>query len=118
MKHLSLFLSILLLLITPALFAQDPVEVGKGLYKELFQNDRVRVLEVTVKPGESIAMHSHPAHLGYVLSGGKMKMTDSAGKVTEADPKPGDVLWFDAVTHKGENLGTTEIKIVIVELKK
>ena len=41
--------------------AQDPVKVAPGIYKVILENDHVRVLEVTLKPGEKVPMHSHPA---------------------------------------------------------
>jgi|SRR5687768_15719996 beta-alanine degradation protein BauB len=117
MKTVKILSCMLLLCMTPVLFAQDPTAVAPGLYKKVFENDQVRVLEVSVKPGEKIATHSHPAHVAYVVEGGKLKITDSTGKPMEADAKPGDVFWFDPVTHSAENTGTVPMKLVVVELK-
>ena len=39
------------------------------------ENDRVRVFNVTFKPGDKAVMHHHPDHVVYVLEGGKMKLT-------------------------------------------
>ena len=39
-------------------YAADPLEAAPGMYKKLFENDRVRVMEVTFKPGEKIKEHS------------------------------------------------------------
>ena len=60
-------------------FAQDPMQVGPNIYKLLFENERVRVFEVRFKPGERIAMHSHPDHVVYVLDDGKLKLSSPDG---------------------------------------
>src|SRR5207248_2474521 len=53
--------------------AQDPLKASPQYYKILLENDRVRVLEYRLKPGEKEAMHSHPAGVVYVLSGGTLE---------------------------------------------
>lgn len=98
--------------------AQDIVKVAPQNCKVLLENDRVRVIEVVAKPGEKIGMHSHPAHLLYALSAGKMAATFLDGKSVAGEAKPGDARWSEPVTHANENVGTTEIRTVLVELKE
>jgi quercetin dioxygenase-like cupin family protein len=86
------------------------------MYKLLFENDRVRVMEVTFKPGERIAEHSHPDHFAYVVTGGKLKIT-AGEKTTEADLTPGQVLWIAAEKHWAVNVGSTEVRLMVTELK-
>ncbi len=62
-------------------------------------------------------MHSHPAYVTYVVSGGKIRNHLADGKVVEAELKTGDVLYRDALTHWAENIGTTPVHVVLVELK-
>ena len=97
--------------------AQDPLEVAPDMYKKHFENDRVRVAEVTFQPGQEIAVHSHPDHVAYLLSGGKLSVTTN-GKAEDIEVKTGDVVWFDAVTHEATNVGTTEVRILVIELKE
>jgi quercetin dioxygenase-like cupin family protein len=113
-----LVLCVLVLFLTPAVFAQDPTVVAPGKYVKLFENDRVRVLEVNMKPGEKIPTHSHPAHVAWVATAGQLTITDASGKPMVADAKASDVFWFDPVTHSAENTGKTDLKVVVVELKK
>ncbi len=40
--------------------AQDVVAVAPDSHKLVLENDQVRVIRVHVKPGEKVAMHSHP----------------------------------------------------------
>ncbi len=48
--------------------AGDAVQLAPHVYKVLFENERVRVLQVRLKAGESSAMHSHPAYVIYGLA--------------------------------------------------
>ncbi len=98
--------------------AQDPVKVAPNNYKVALENDSVRVLNLTVKPGEKIAMHSHPDHVVYHITAGKVKFTDSAGKTKEVEMKAGEATYAKAETHQPENVGSGELKFVIFELKK
>ncbi|HET6552632.1 MAG TPA: cupin domain-containing protein [Dyella sp.] len=98
--------------------AQDMAKVAPKNTKVLIDNDQVRVMEVWLKPGESLPMHSHPANVVVFVTGGKVKSTTSEGKVTEAEVKAGEARWSDAVTHSNENVGTASTKAVVVELKK
>ena len=114
----SIILAAGLLIIASAAFAQDPLEVGPDVYKFKFENDRVRVMDVTFVPGASIAMHSHPDHFAYVISGGKLILSYPDGTSKEVDAKDGDVLWINAESHAAKNPGETEIKLLVVELKE
>jgi beta-alanine degradation protein BauB len=98
--------------------AQDPLKVGPNIYKKIFENERVRMLEVTFAPGDSIGMHSHPDHAVYTIIGGKLRVTTSDGKTQVADLKAGDPIWFPAIIHAAKNIGATSLKLLVVELKE
>ncbi len=119
MKALSLALLMGAIFAGPVLAAgsMDPLAVGGDIYKKVFENDQVRVMEVTFAPGAKVGMHTHPDHFAYVLSGGKLRITNDAGKATDADLAVGQVMWIDAESHKAENLGTTTVKVLVTELK-
>jgi quercetin dioxygenase-like cupin family protein len=97
--------------------AQDAAKVGPNIYKVLMENDRVRVSEITFKPGDKIGTHSHPDHLLYVLSSGKITITRPGEKPAEMEAKEGQVLWSKAETHKAKNTGDTEFRAIVVDLK-
>ncbi len=99
--------------------AQDMVKIAPQNCKVILENDRVRVVEVVAKPGEKIAMHSHPAHILYLVSaGGKMMTTFPDGKTVTTEGTAGEARWLEPVTHANENAGNTEIRVVLVELKE
>jgi len=78
----------------------------------------VRMLEVNFAPGDSIGMHAHPDHAVYAVTGGKLRVTTSDGKTQVAELKAGDPIWFPAIIHGAKNIGTTHLKLVVVELKE
>ena len=91
-----------------------------GQVKPLLDNDQVRIYEATIKVGEKTPEHSHPAdEATYVLSGGKIKHTLPDGTTTVEERKTGELRWRTApVTHVAENVGDTELRFLIIELKK
>jgi len=95
----------------------DPLKVAGNVYKLNMENDRVRVLNLTLKPGEKAAMHHHPDHVVYVLKGGKTKLT-SLGKSDVLDMKTGAAIFLKAQSHEAENIGQTTLDLLVVELKK
>jgi len=98
--------------------AQDPLQVAPDMYKLVFENERVRVMEVTFKPGSKIAPHSHPDHYVYVLSAGKIKISKDGNVANEAELKVGDVMFIPAEKFWFNNTGTTEIRLLVNELKE
>lgn len=113
----ALLLVAMVMFVTNIAAAQDPVKVAPNQYKLLFENDRVRVMEVTLKAGESIVTHSHPDHFVYVVSPGKLKITPQGKEGQEMETTQGQVLWIAAETHSAMNTGATEFKGVVVDLK-
>jgi beta-alanine degradation protein BauB len=82
----------------------------------VLENDRVRVLKVTFKPGDSAAKHHHPDHVVYVVNGGKMKLTVD-GKTNILDFKTGEAVFLNEQWHEVENVGESTVDLVVVELK-
>jgi hypothetical protein len=100
--------------------AQDPARVMPRAYRVIFENDKLRVLEFTGRPGMGICgegMHSHPAHLTVVLSDWKGRASAPDGTARDSERKVGDVFWSEAETHKVENTGRSSSRVLHVELK-
>jgi len=97
--------------------AQDPVKTSPQYYKVLLENDQVRVLEYRLKAREKEAMHSHPAGIVYVLSGGKLKFSYPDGRTEERAAATGETIWREPTTHAVENIGDTEAHAIAVDLK-
>jgi quercetin dioxygenase-like cupin family protein len=105
-------------LIAPAVLAQDPTSVDAKHYKIMFENDQVRVLRIHYNPKEKSVMHDHPASVAVFLSTSKAKFSFPDGTSTsDAGGKAGSVRFAEAGKHLPENIGTTPIDVVLVELK-
>ncbi|MBI4115378.1 MAG: hypothetical protein HY447_02260 [Candidatus Omnitrophica bacterium] len=90
MKHviritLGIFLIAATAFIGKLASAQDPLELAPDIYTLLFENERVRVADVSFQPGEKIAMHSHPDHFVYVLSPSKLRLGYADGTSKDID---------------------------------
>jgi quercetin dioxygenase-like cupin family protein len=96
---------------------KDAVAVAPEVYRVLFENDKVRVLDVTVAPGAGTDMHSHPEYLVYTFTQLEMKFTEPDGK-SENVSIPANVLSpLQAGPHVAENVGTNEAHALMIELK-
>lgn len=74
-----------------------------------------RILRCTFPPGVGHERHYHPAHYGYALSGGTMRITDAGGTrtvdlATGADYSSDGTPW-----HQVVNVGDTTVTYLIVE---
>ena len=103
----------------------DAMAVSKANHAVLLENDRVRVLNTWIKPGERTEVHSHewPSAL-YVISWSDFVRHASDGKVLvdsrgmQTRPEAGVVLWSPPLPpHYVENVGTGELRVIAVELK-
>ena len=115
---LGLFLGGLVMTFATRLWGQDPVRQSPQFYTVRFENDRVRVLEYHLKPGEKEPMHSHPPGVVFYLSNATFRTTNAEGKSSEATVTQGQVSWRDFTTHAAENVGKTEAHAYAVELKQ
>jgi len=95
----------------------DALKVAPHAYRMVLENERVRVLEYRAGPGVKSDMHSHPALVGVAVAGGKVRFTLGSGETAEAELKDGEALFFEATEHMTENIGTTEARIILIELK-
>ena len=97
--------------------AEDAAKVAPHVYKVVFENERARVLDVRMKPGESTSIHSHRDYVVYLLSGGKVRFTSPSGESGEVELPAGASMWRNAEEHATENIGTTEVRALFFEPK-
>ena len=103
----------------------DALIAAPNHHKLLFENERVRVLYTSITAGDKVPVHTHrwPSVL-YIQSWGEFVRCDENGKVlldsrtVEAFKTPSEVLWSQPLPpHTLENVGSTSIDIIAVELK-
>jgi len=96
----------------------DPEKLSPQYYGVRLDNDRVRVLEWRLKPGEKENMHSHPEGVVIVLSDATVKSTAPDGTSAINTMVNGDVKWRNVISHSVENVGSTEAHVLAVYLKR
>ena len=123
-KIQQLFLSAALLLIGPCIAADplpsdiDAVTASPANFTLLLENEHVRVLEYVLAPGEQDKWHTHPPKVSYVLSSGTLEVHFDDGTSLIADEKAGEASWAGVrAKHYVKNIGTTPVRILLVEDK-
>jgi hypothetical protein len=97
--------------------ALDPVIVDPDKFSARFENERVRVLEARIPPGEGHGMHWHPQHLVYTLSPYKVQDTFPDGSTKNMERDADEVLWGEELSHATVNVGETAVRALIIEFK-
>ncbi|MEO8037399.1 MAG: cytoplasmic protein [Betaproteobacteria bacterium] len=105
------------LLAAPCAYAQDAAQTDPDKYTVIFENECVRVLNYRDSPGDRTQQHRHPAFVLYSLSAFSRSITLPDGRVLQRQFKPGDVMWSDAQTHIGTNVGDSPTHVILVEMK-
>jgi quercetin dioxygenase-like cupin family protein len=96
----------------------DATRIAPNLYKVLNDSMGIRVLQVSYKPGESSAMHSHPDAALYVIQGGTTEFTDKDGHKQTYTLKAGSAMVMGAGSHSVKNVGKTTTKSILFEVNR
>jgi len=96
----------------------DPVAVAPQIYSTKLENDYVRTILTTARPGEFTPLHSHPGRVAVFLNDCIDRRTNDKGETVERKFAAGDALWAPAETH-GDFAYTfvDECRIIEVEVK-
>ena len=97
--------------------AEDAAKVAPHVYKVLFENERARVLDVTMEPGDRSDMHSHPDYFDYLLADCKVRFTAPSRETAELELPAGTSMWREAEEHSTENVGGTTLRALFFEPK-
>jgi hypothetical protein len=97
--------------------SHDPVVTNPGLYKVIFENERVRVLEYRDQPGDKAVAHHHPDSVMCTLTSFARRLV-SGDQQRDLELEAGQARWVGAQEHAGENIGDTETHAIFVELKE
>jgi quercetin dioxygenase-like cupin family protein len=108
----------ILLLSAATISAQDLVKTNPKNTKLLTDTAGVRMIKVTMAPGEELVMHTHPVQMMYCLEGGQLTVNYKSGKKETIDIKPGDAMQEPAdPPHTTKNSGTTTLSFLEIEIK-
>ena len=106
---------------------QDAVAAAPDSHRVLLENDRVRVLEVVIRPGEREPPHTHRwSSVMMVTQPARIRYYDAAGElVFDSPPRQGDTPsevgadWMGPERlHAVENIDDRSFRALRVELKE
>ncbi|MFI5357288.1 MAG: hypothetical protein ACHQ4G_08135 [Opitutales bacterium] len=105
--------------------ALDALQAAPRHHRLVMENERVRVLDTRIAPGDTVPLHTHrwPAVL-HLLSWSDFVRRDAEGRVlvdTRGRPPPAALpltLWSEALPpHTLENVGASELSVLSIEVK-
>ena len=124
MKKLALLAMVATLMLaftTRAVMAQEKAkaEKAKGVstVTVLLENERVRVSDNRLKPGDKNEMKERPDRVFYFIKGGEFKRHYPDGKTENVKRKDGEVAFTKKNTAALENVGKTEAHWIGIQLK-
>jgi hypothetical protein len=99
--------------------AQEKATKGSAVVKVLLDNDKVRVVETTTKPGDTnTAVASSSIRIVRALKGGTLERTYADGKKEDIVWKAGEVRYLDKLpAYTIKNTGKTVVQTYTVQLK-
>jgi hypothetical protein len=101
----------------------DAVIAAPKHHTLVLENDRVRVLDTHIPPGDTAPVHTHRwPGVYYVVSASDFIRRDGEGKILfdsrTAPPSPSAAQFLEPLPpHSVENVGTAEIHLISIELK-
>lgn len=86
------------------------------VYRVVAQDEKTRMVLLTLKPGQRDAWHSHPARAEYFLKDCDGRIYTPEGNYTDRLRKEGlAVLQGPVPSHSFENRGSSECRVLLVE---
>lgn len=84
----------------------------------LFENERTRVWEVLLEPGERLAMHRHAVpYVVITIEGATCLLIAEDGGETTVTLRPGDWEYKPPEVHELRNVGATRFRNRFIEFK-
>jgi len=105
-----------------AAFAQsmalDPPTAAPHIFETEFENDRVRVLRVNERPGETPPLHSLRDRVVAHVNSCAWTVDDEEGNRRMYSYRPGDVYWLPATTRGGRTSQVIQpCHTLVIEIK-
>ena len=96
-----------------------PAKKGEPLQKVYLENDQVRVVEVTFRPGDAGASTARPLRVIHVLKGGTLTLHYPDGKTEKLEWKAGDTSVRQASpVYAPKNEGKSDIVLLVTNVKE
>jgi quercetin dioxygenase-like cupin family protein len=123
----SLFLAFVLagVVANPALAQEKKMDksvqkaaAGQVTVKEIEKNDKLRVVEVTLKPGDTAPSVKRPMRVVHAFTGGTLERTYDDGTKEAVQWKAGDTrIISEEKPYAIKNTGKSVVRLLVVEAK-
>ena len=96
---------------------RDALQVDPRHYRIEFENDKMRVLRLTLKSSETVPMHDDKDALAVCLNECHVRFTSPNGRSEDIHMEPGAARWIFGDTRSEKNLGTKPVEMLFIEMK-
>ncbi len=97
---------------------RDIVRVASTHVRVDFENDRTRVLRLTLGAGESIPLHDDRAGVLVCIAGCRIRFTMPDGKTQDVELKAGETRWLPDARRVTRNLADGPVEMLYIETKR
>ena len=96
--------------------AIDAFSVGGESIQKLADTLGIKMFMVTIKPGDTATLHSHPDHTVYVIEGGELAVTFQGQQRQIMKMQKGMGLVGGPLSDAAKNIGKTTIKLLMTHI--
>jgi hypothetical protein len=97
---------------------RDIVRVASSRVRVDFENDRTRVLRLTLGAGEMIPTHDDRAGVLVCIAGCHIRFTMPNGKSQDVEMKTGETRWMPDARRVTRNLADVQVEMLYIETKR
>jgi hypothetical protein len=96
----------------------DILKIDPKHYRLDLENEKVRVLRVTLGPDETVPMHEAAAATLVCLTDCHVRFTPPNGRVQDVHMEAGETRWIWDDSRSEKNLSTHRLEMLLIEVKK
>jgi len=97
---------------------RDILRLGSSHVSVDFENDRARVLRLTLAAGESIPIHDDRAGVFVCVAGCRIRFIKPDGQSQDIELKAGETRWMPDARHATHNIADTPLEVLYIETKR
>jgi quercetin dioxygenase-like cupin family protein len=97
---------------------RDILRLGSSHVTVDFENDRARVLRLTLAAGESIPIHDDRAGVLVCVAACHIRFTRPDGQSQDVELKPGETRWMPDARHATLNIADAPLELLYIEPKR
>jgi hypothetical protein len=105
-------------IISPEELPRDIVRVAPTHVRVDFENDRTRVLRLTLAAGETIPAHDDRAGVLVCLAACRIRFTMPDGTAQDLELKAGETRWLPGARRITRNLAALPVEMLYIETKR